>query len=187
MKRQLIKKLARAITAGLFLALLLPAGVLAQDDSEAAAADELSLVTESVEDGFEVALTLARKGVTSTQPDKDVLFALRPNYSHDPALLTLASQIAAIHFQTVAAANDYWRDADTDSDELSLITDGPEEGFEVALTLARRGVTSTQSDKDVLFALRPNYSHDPALLMAASQVVSIHFQTVAKANNYWAD
>src|SRR5699024_6369185 len=128
MKQQAVKKVVRVVTLGLLLALALPSLALAQDDSEAEAADQLSLITDSVEDGFEVALTLARKGVTSTQPDKDVLFALRPNYSHDPALLTAASQVAAIHFQTVAAANDYWRDAEVDSDdELSLLTDSPEE------------------------------------------------------------
>jgi len=31
-----------------------------------------------------VAVQLARKGVTSTQPDKDVLFMLRDVYSKDP-------------------------------------------------------------------------------------------------------
>src|SRR5690625_700909 len=108
MKQQAVKKIIRVLTLGLLLAVVLPSLALAQDDAEAAADDQLSLVTESVEDGFEVALTLARKGVTSTQSDKDVLFALRPNYSHDPGLLMAASQVAAIHFQTVARANDNW-------------------------------------------------------------------------------
>lgn len=71
--------------------------------------------------------------------------------------------------------------------ELSLITDTPEEGFQVAIQLARKGVTSTQPDKDVLFMLRDVYSKDPDALIASSQVIAIHFQTVSAANNYWRD
>jgi hypothetical protein len=69
--------------------------------------------------------------------------------------------------------------------ELCLIVDTPEDGFQLALTLARKGVTETQPDKEVLKKLRPAYAHDPNSLIAASQVVAIHFQTVAAANNYW--
>jgi hypothetical protein len=69
--------------------------------------------------------------------------------------------------------------------ELSLITDTPEEGFQVAVQLARKGVTTTQPNKEVLFMLRDVYSNDPDALIASSQVIAIHFQTVAAANNYW--
>jgi hypothetical protein len=77
----------------------------------------------------------------------------------------------------------------TDQEEtpLSLITETPEEGFQLALMLARKGVTETQTDKEVLKKLRPAYAHDPDSLIAASQVVAIHFQTIASANNYWRD
>lgn len=71
--------------------------------------------------------------------------------------------------------------------ELSLITATPEEGFQLAIKLARKGVTETQPDKEVLHKLQPAYSHDPDSLIAASQVVAIHFQTIAAANNYWRD
>lgn len=70
---------------------------------------------------------------------------------------------------------------------LSLITDTPEEGFQVAISLSRKGVTETQSDKDVLFMLRDVYSKDPDALIASSHVIAVHFQTVAAANNYWRD
>jgi len=70
-------------------------------------------------------------------------------------------------------------------EQLSLITDTPEEGFQVAIQLARKGVTSTQPDKEVLFMLRDVYSKDPDALIASSEVIAIHFQTVAAANNYW--
>ena len=67
----------------------------------------------------------------------------------------------------------------------SLITATPQEGFELAITLSRRGVKYTQPDTDVLKKLRPDYANDADGLTAASQVVAINFQTVAAANNYW--
>jgi hypothetical protein len=68
---------------------------------------------------------------------------------------------------------------------LSLITDTPEEGMQVALRLARMGVTETQPDREVLHSLRPEYATDPDALIASSHVVAVHFQTVAEANDYW--
>lgn len=67
----------------------------------------------------------------------------------------------------------------------SLITATPQEGFELAITLSRRGVKYTQPDTQVLHTLRPAYANDPDSLTAASQVIAINFQTVAAANNYW--
>ncbi len=68
-----------------------------------------SLLTETPQQGFELAITLSRRGVKYTQPDTEVLHELRPEYSHDADALTAASQVIAINFQTVAAANKYWR------------------------------------------------------------------------------
>ena len=67
----------------------------------------------------------------------------------------------------------------------SLITPGPQEGFELAITLSRRGVKYTQPDTSVLKSLRPEYASDADGLIAASQVVAINFQTIAAANGYW--
>ncbi|WP_290650116.1 hexameric tyrosine-coordinated heme protein [Aquisalimonas sp.] len=79
-------------------------------------------------------------------------------------------------------------DDDKPQDGLqSLITETPQEGFELALSLARKGVTSTQTDRDILFDLREQYSRDPDSLIAASHVVAVHFRTVAEANDYWRD
>jgi hypothetical protein len=82
-----------------------------------------------------------------------------------------------------------WAAADTggapDAQELSLITGTAEEGFALAISLSRKGVTATQTDKDVLHALRPGYAHDAESLIAISHVIAVHFQTVATANNYW--
>lgn len=67
----------------------------------------------------------------------------------------------------------------------SLITSTPQEGFELAITLSRRGVKYTQPDAEVLHRLRPEYANDANALTAASQVIATNFQTVAAANNYW--
>ncbi len=69
----------------------------------------------------------------------------------------------------------------------TLKTKTPQEGFELALTLARKGVAYTQPSVEIRESLREVYSTNPDSLTAASQVVAIHFQTVAAANNYWAD
>ncbi|HLV49281.1 MAG TPA: hexameric tyrosine-coordinated heme protein [Aliidiomarina sp.] len=73
----------------------------------------------------------------------------------------------------------------TDAWLPSLITATPQEGFELAITLSRRGVKYTQPDMDVLKKLRPDYANSADSLTAASHVVATNFQTVAAANNYW--
>jgi len=88
-------------------------------------------------------------------------------------------------FTNTVFAQDSDRNEPSQEEQLSLITETPEEGFQVAIQLARKGVTSTQPDKEVLFLLRDVYSKDPDALIASSQVIAIHFQTVAAANNYW--
>jgi len=68
-----------------------------------------TLITNTPQEGFELAITLSRRGVRYTQPDTQVLHKLRPEYANDADSLTAASQVIAINFQTVAAANGYWR------------------------------------------------------------------------------
>jgi len=67
----------------------------------------------------------------------------------------------------------------------TLVTDTPQAGFELALTLSRRAVKYTQPSAEIREKLRPVYSNDADSLIAASQVVAINFQTIAAANNYW--
>ena len=69
----------------------------------------------------------------------------------------------------------------------SLKTETPQEGFELAIKLARMGVKYTQPDMEVLKASRKDYGENAEFLIKASQVIAIHFQTVAKANNYWTE
>ena len=68
-----------------------------------------NLITENAQTGFELAIKLSRMGVKSTQPNVDVLKSLRSQYAQNAEGLTAASQVIAINFQTVAAANNYWR------------------------------------------------------------------------------
>lgn len=73
----------------------------------------------------------------------------------------------------------------TDAWLTTLITETPQEGYELAIAMSRRGVKYTQPDSEVLHKLRPEYANDAQALTAASQVIAINFQTVAAANNYW--
>ncbi len=70
-----------------------------------------SLLTPTPQAGFELALKLSRKGVAATQPSAEVRSHLRAAYEQDTAQLIHASHVAAVHFQTIAAANNWWRDA----------------------------------------------------------------------------
>ena len=70
-----------------------------------------TLITATPQEGFELAVTLSRRGVKYTQPDVGVLKELRADDAHSADSLTAASQVIAINFQTIAAANGYWRHA----------------------------------------------------------------------------
>lgn len=67
----------------------------------------------------------------------------------------------------------------------SLYTSTPEEGFDLAIKLAQKGVEKTQPSVEIRKKLRPKYSRNADSLIAVSQVIAIHYQTVAAANNYW--
>lgn len=109
-----MKKLMVVSCVSIFL--LMAASISFADSHEmkmtkemAKAAKPLSLITETPQQGFDLAVKLARIGVKTTQPDKEVLFKLREVYANDADSLIACSQVIAIHFQTVAAANNYWR------------------------------------------------------------------------------
>lgn len=69
-----------------------------------------SLVTATPEAGFALAVKLSQKGVVYTQPDGEARGNLRDQYANNPDSLVAVSHVIAVHFQTIAAANDYWRD-----------------------------------------------------------------------------
>lgn len=68
-----------------------------------------SLLTDSPQAGFDLAVKMSRVGVKVTQPSDDIRKELRAAYDHDTAQLIATSQVIALNFQTVAAANSYWR------------------------------------------------------------------------------
>ena len=69
----------------------------------------------------------------------------------------------------------------------TLKTATPQEGFELATKLGRLGVKLTQPSAEIRDKLRAAYDQDSSQLIASSQVIAIHFQTVAAANGYWRD
>ncbi len=78
-------------------------------DSELVLIPGNSLLTKTPEEGRALAFTLARHAIHNIQPDLNVLKSGRKSYASDPDSLIAASQVVAIEFQTIAAANNYWR------------------------------------------------------------------------------
>ena len=67
----------------------------------------------------------------------------------------------------------------------SLITDTPQQGFELAVKLARKGVEYVQPSADIREQLRDAYENNANSLMQNSQVIATHYQTISAANDYW--
>ncbi len=67
----------------------------------------------------------------------------------------------------------------------TLMTDTPEEGRELAISMARKTIGAIQTDAETRKTLRPGYATDADSLTMAAHVVAVEFATVAAANNYW--
>ena len=67
----------------------------------------------------------------------------------------------------------------------TLKTSTPEEGYALAVQMARVAIKMTQPDDEIRGRLRPGYAESADALIASSQVVATHFATVAAANGYW--
>ncbi len=70
-----------------------------------------TLITQTPEQGFELAIKMSRVAVKMTQPDAAVRDRLRGAYAENADALIASSEVAAHWFATIAAANDYWRSA----------------------------------------------------------------------------
>ena len=70
-----------------------------------------TLTTATPQEGYDLAVKMARVAVKMTQPDADMREKLRLIYAVDAGALIASSHVVATHFATVAAANDYWRAA----------------------------------------------------------------------------
>jgi hypothetical protein len=64
-------------------------------------------MTETPEEGFDLAVSMARRAVKMTQPDVETLHKLRS--THDPDSPHRRIGVVAAYFQMIAEANDSWR------------------------------------------------------------------------------
>lgn len=68
-----------------------------------------SLITATPMEGRELAIKLARKSIAAIQPNAKTREYLREKYATDTSQLISSAEVIAIEFQTIAAANNYWR------------------------------------------------------------------------------
>ena len=68
-----------------------------------------SLITKTPFEGRQLAIKLARKSIHEMQSDPDIKKHIRTQYSEDAGNLIAAAEVIALEYQTVAAANNYWR------------------------------------------------------------------------------
>lgn len=68
-----------------------------------------SLITQTPEEGRQLAVKMARLTIKLTQPDAATREKLRPVYADDASMLIAIGQTVALEFATVAQANNYWR------------------------------------------------------------------------------
>lgn len=69
-----------------------------------------SLLTDTPQEGRELAVKLARRSIATIQTSPEIRKQLRSDYDTDTEQLIMSAQVIAIEFQTIAAANNYWRD-----------------------------------------------------------------------------
>ncbi|HUH51978.1 MAG TPA: hexameric tyrosine-coordinated heme protein [Flavobacterium sp.] len=68
-----------------------------------------SLITDTPQEGRELAMKMSRKSIAAIQTDPEVRKQLRSDYASDTAQLIASAQVVALEFQTVAQANNYWK------------------------------------------------------------------------------
>lgn len=69
-----------------------------------------SLLTPTPQEGRELAIKMARKSIAAIQTDPETRKRLRPAYAEDTVQLIASANVIAIEFQTIARANNYWKD-----------------------------------------------------------------------------
>lgn len=68
-----------------------------------------SLITNTPEEGRQLAVKMARLIIKITQPNPEIREQLRPKYANDAGNLIAIGQTVATEFATIAKANNYWR------------------------------------------------------------------------------
>jgi hexameric tyrosine-coordinated heme protein (HTHP) len=70
-----------------------------------------SLETRSPQEGIELAVKLSRLGMMLSQSSNDMRKESRAAQKSSRAQCIAAAHVIALNFQTIAAANDWWRNA----------------------------------------------------------------------------
>jgi hypothetical protein len=68
-----------------------------------------TLQVSTPDEGWNLAVKMSRVGVKATQPSDEIRKQLRGVYAENADSLIASSHVIALNFQTVAAANNYWR------------------------------------------------------------------------------
>ena len=68
-----------------------------------------SLITNTPQEGRELAIRMARKSIAAIQTDPEIRKKLRAEYASDTRQLIASAHVIAVEFQTIAQANDYWK------------------------------------------------------------------------------
>ena len=80
-----------------------------------------TLNTNTPQEGFELAVKLSRLAMVVAQSCDDNRQEARPLRLDDASQLVGAAHVIALNFQTIAAANDWWRDPSSDRNTTSLL------------------------------------------------------------------
>lgn len=68
-----------------------------------------SLLTDTPQEGLDLAARISWEIVKVIQPSQEIRERLLAIYEDDAESILTACQIIAVNFQTIAAANQYWR------------------------------------------------------------------------------
>ncbi|MEZ4911506.1 MAG: hexameric tyrosine-coordinated heme protein [Saprospiraceae bacterium] len=68
-----------------------------------------TLITNTPQEGRELAIKMARKSIAAIQTDSEVRKKLRDDYANDTSQLIASANVIAIEFQTIAKANNFWK------------------------------------------------------------------------------
>ena len=68
-----------------------------------------TLITNTPEEGRQLAVKMARLIIKVTQPDPEMREKMLPMYAEDAAMLIAIGQTVSTEFATIAAANNYWK------------------------------------------------------------------------------
>ena len=68
-----------------------------------------ALIVDTPQQGRELAIKMVRKSIAAIQTDAETRKKLRSAYATDTAQLITSAHAIATEFQTIAAANYYWK------------------------------------------------------------------------------